>query len=153
MLLDQQRDRRGRGQAQKPHPIELRLLALDDVPNAFERGGLREPQMEQVILLREALRVVAAASWPAMAASSCACAARRNAALSARRTIAGLQRLAHEPRPRHRPQRDPADKTPALRAHLDQPFLAEPDQCLAHRRAARAEPRRQFVLRQPLARP
>src|SRR5690348_8837097 len=59
MLFDQLIDRRPRRQTEKPNTIELSLLAFNHSPDSVQPCPLRKPAVEQIIELRELLRVLA----------------------------------------------------------------------------------------------
>src|SRR4051812_14256411 len=152
MLLDQLIDGRSRGQAEKPNTIELSLLAFDDSPDSLQPRPLGKPAVEQIIELRELLRILAGLFLRFQARFGILPDVLGDPLLRRAPDDGDFERLAHKSGALHGFERDPADEASTLRQNIDQPVLREPDQRLADGRTARAEPQSKLVLGQLFAR-
>ena len=138
-------------QAEAPHAVEVALHALRHLPRDGVPGHLADRGVELVVEHGEAL-VVAVLGDLGLAAHE---AGERGdvAGLGARRGKAhrgALERLADELRVLHGRGADPRDERAELGHDLDEALVAQPDQRLAHRRAADREAVGELVLGEAL---
>ena len=140
-------------QCQPPVAIDMNLDLLDQRPNPAMAGDLGDGAVKRLVRLMEGFAIAGAHRFAlalqdgrAGRGSGCGRALRGEP----RRRL--FQRLANDDRLRQRGQRYARDEDARLRKYLEQPFVGEFQDRLAHRRAAEAVGHRDFGLGDRLAR-